>query len=132
RREGGLRVSRRDLVLLAVLASLGVFLNQVCFAYASRLATASTVALLFGTLPVFVALFSHFAGVERLKLRHWIAVAVSFSGVALVAAGASGGLSGHLGGVLLALATAATFAAYSVGIVPLMRRHSPYRMNATT
>jgi drug/metabolite transporter (DMT)-like permease len=132
RREGSLKVSRRDLLLLALLASVGVFLNQICFAYASRLATASTVALLFGTLPVFVALFSQFAGVERLRLRHWIAVAVSFSGVALVAAGASGRLSAHVGGVLLALATAATFAAFSVGIVPLLRRHSPYRINATT
>jgi drug/metabolite transporter (DMT)-like permease len=132
RRERRLRISRRDLGLLSLLAAVGIFLNQICIAYASRLITASTVALLFGTLPVFVALFSQLAGVERLRMRHWIAVAVSFSGVALVATGASGGLSTHVGGVLLALATAATFGAYSVGIVPLMRRHSPYLINAMT
>ena len=91
RREGGLRVSRRDFVLLALLGALGVFVNQICFAYASKLATASTVALLFGTLPVFVALFSQLAGVERLRLRHWIAVGVSFAGVALVATGRAAG-----------------------------------------
>jgi drug/metabolite transporter (DMT)-like permease len=132
RREGDLRVTRRDLALLVLLAAVGVFVNQISFAYASRLATAATVALLFGTLPVFVALFSHFAGVERFRLRHWVAVACSFSGVALVAVGQGGGISAHAGGVLLALATAATFAAYSVGVVPLMRRHSPYRINAMT
>jgi drug/metabolite transporter (DMT)-like permease len=132
RREGSLRVSRRDFFLLALLASVGVFLNQICFAYASRLATAATVALLFGTLPVFVALFSFVAGIERFRLRHWVAVAVSFCGVALVASGKSGGISAQLGGVLLALATAATFAAYSVGVVPLMRRHSPYQITAMT
>lgn len=131
RREGSLRVSRRDLGLLTVLAAAGVWLNQITFTYASRLEAAATVALLFGTLPVFVAFFSHFAGVERLRLRHWLAVAVSFSGVALVATGEGGGLSAHVGGVL-ALATAATFAAYSVGVVPLMRRHSPYRISTLT
>lgn len=132
RREGGLRVSRSDFVLLAALGVVGLWLNQTAFAYAARLAPATTIALLFGTLPAFVGLFSQLGGVERLRLRHWLGTAVSFSGVALVALGAGGGVSGHLGGVLLALATAATFAVYSVGVVPLMRRHSPYRINALT
>ena len=130
--EGSLKVSRRDFFRLALLASIGVFVNQVCFSYASRLASAATVALLFGTLPIFVALISSFAGLERFRLRHWIAVAVSFCGVALVASGKSGGISAQFGGVLLALATAATFAVYSVGVVPIMRRHSPYRIMAIT
>ena len=132
RREGSLRVSRRDLALLAVLASIGLWVNQVALTYAVRLTTASTVALLFGTLPVFVGLFSHAARVERLRARHWAATAVSFTGVALVALGGGGKLSAHVGGVLLALVTAASFAAYSVGVVPLMQRYSPYRISAVT
>src|SRR6185312_8286362 len=58
------------------------------------------------------------------------ATVISFSGVALVAAGASSGLSGDLGGVLLGLAASATWALYSAAMGPLMRRYSPYRISA--
>lgn len=132
RRERSLRVSRRDLLLLGALAAIGLWLNQIALVYAARLETAATVALCFGTLPIFVALMSQLAGVERLRPRQWLAIGVSFCGVALVAVGGGGQISGHLGGVLLALVTAASFATYSVGVVPLMRRHSPYRINAIT
>jgi len=55
---------------------------------------------------------------------------ISFSGVALVAAGASSGLSGDLGGILLGLVASATWALYSAAMGPLMRRYSPYRISA--
>ena len=44
--------------------------------------------------------------------------------------GSGGGISGDVTGDLLAVATAATWAAYSIVIVPLMRRYSPYRISA--
>ena len=52
-------------------------------------------------------------GLERLSRRFWIAAAISFAGVGLVALG-SGEVSGDRRGVLLGIATAATWAAYSV------------------
>ena len=54
---------------------------------------------------------------------------ISFSGVALVAAGSGKGLSADVKGDLLALLGAATWGAYSVAIAPLMRRYSPYRIS---
>jgi drug/metabolite transporter (DMT)-like permease len=57
---------------------------------------------------------------------------VSFVGVALVAAGTSGGVRASVGGILLALVTTLSFAAYSVAIVPAMRRHSPLVVNAAS
>lgn len=130
RRERSLGIGRADLPLFGVAALFGVLLNQVCYTYALRLTTASTVALVFGALPVLVALLAMGAGHERPRLVHWLATAISFGGVALVAAGAGGGLSGDLGGILLGLGAAATFGCYSVAITPLMRRYSPYRINA--
>jgi drug/metabolite transporter (DMT)-like permease len=62
--------------------------------------------------------------------RFWIAAGVSFGGVALIALGKSGGVSGSLEGDLLGVATAATWAAYTVMVAPLMRRYSPYRISA--
>jgi probable blue pigment (indigoidine) exporter len=85
---------------------------------------------MFGTLPIFVALVAWIFRLEHLHLRHWFATIVSFSGVALVAAGATGGLSGDLGGILLGLLASVTWAAYSVAMAPLMQRYSPYRISA--
>ena len=129
-REGSLRVRKADVWLLLAAAALGIWLNQLGFVYSIRLTTAATVALTFGTLPIFVALVSQLLGLERLHLRHWIATVISFSGVALVALGGAGGLRGDLGGILLALVAAVTWAAYSVAMGPLMRRYSPYRISA--
>jgi drug/metabolite transporter (DMT)-like permease len=129
-REHTLRVGRADVGLLVAAAALGIWLNQVSFSYSVRLTTASTVALVFGTLPIFVALISFAFRLERLRLRHWVATIISFAGVGLVAGGASTGLSGDLGGVLLGIAASATWAAYSVAMGPLMRRYSPYRISA--
>ncbi len=129
-REHTLRVRRDDVWLLLGAAALGIWMNQLAFSYSVRLTTAATVALVFGTLPIFVALVSSAFRVERLRIRHWAATVLSFAGVALVAAGAATGLTGDVGGILLALVAASTWAAYSVAMGPLMRRYSPYRISA--
>jgi drug/metabolite transporter (DMT)-like permease len=129
-REGSLVVRRADVLLMTGAAASGIWLNQLSFVYAVKLTTAATVALMFGTLPIFVALLAQALGQERLHLRHWFATVISFSGVALVAAGAPSGIGGDLGGILLGLLAALTWAAYSVAMGPLMRRYSPYRISA--
>jgi drug/metabolite transporter (DMT)-like permease len=127
--EGSLRLSRRDLPI-SVFCTLVLFANQLSFVYALRFTTATTVALIFGTLPIFTALFARGSGVEHLPIRFWIAAGLSFAGVALVALGSGGKLSSNLKGDLLALSGSATWAAYSVAIGPLMRRYSPFRLSA--
>jgi drug/metabolite transporter (DMT)-like permease len=95
-----------------------------------KFTTATTVALLFGTLPIFTALFARGSGVEHLSLSFWLAAVLSFAGVALVALGSGGDLSANLKGDALAVLGSATWAAYSVAISPLMRRYSPFRLSA--
>jgi drug/metabolite transporter (DMT)-like permease len=131
--ERSLRVQSRRGWLLLGTAILVLSVNQVCFVYALKFTTATTVALVLGSTPIFAALFSAVAGVERITSRVFIAAVASFGGVALVAVGAEGGatrLSADLKGVLLALGMSATWAAYSVALAPLMRRYSPYRISA--
>jgi drug/metabolite transporter (DMT)-like permease len=128
-RERSFRIRTSDATLVA-LAALMIFLNQLSFVYSIDLTSASTVALLLGVTPIFVALFATAAGLERVTGTFWIAAAISFVGVGLVAAGASGGFSGDIWGDLIAVCTAATWAAYSVAIAPLMRRYSPFRISA--
>jgi drug/metabolite transporter (DMT)-like permease len=128
-RERSLRIERRDLPLVAGAIVL-LFLNQIGFVFALDLTTATTVALLFGTLPIFTALIARVVGMERLSSRFWIAAVLSFGGVALVTVGSGNSLSANLDGDLLAIMSAATWGGYSVALAPLMRRYSPYRLSA--
>jgi len=127
--ERALRVARRDLPLI-VGAAVAIWVNQLAFVYALKTTTASVVALVLGSTPIFAALLGLIFQTERLSLRFWLGSLISFLGVALVAAGSGGELSGGLGGILLAIATAATWTVYSMAIVPLMGRYSPARISA--
>lgn len=69
-------------------------------------------------------------GTEHPSRRFWLGALVSSVGVALVAIGAAGDVSGGPVGILLGISTAATWALYSVAVAPLMRTYSPYRISA--
>lgn len=127
--EGSLRIQMRDLPLFGA-AALAIFLNQVAFVYAVKTTTASVVAVILGATPIFAALLGLAFRTESVSGRFWLGAAISFAGVGSVAAGAGGQLSGNLGGVLLGVCTAATWAAYSVAITPLMQRYSAQKVSA--
>jgi drug/metabolite transporter (DMT)-like permease len=127
--ERTLRVERRHVPVLALVAGT-LWLNQLSFVFALDLTTASTIGLLLGAIPIFAALFGLALGTERPTPRFWLAALVSAVGVGFVAVGAGGELAGNLGGILLGLSTAASWAAYSVIVGPLMRTYSPSRMSA--
>lgn len=127
--ERRLLIARRDLGHV-VLAALFIFLNQLAFVYALDTTSASTIALVLGATPAFAALIGLALGLERMSRRFWLASLVSFGGVCLVALGAGGEVEGGLTGVLLGVATAATWAGYSVAAAPLMQRYSASRISA--
>jgi drug/metabolite transporter (DMT)-like permease len=129
RRERSFRIAWPD-VRLVVLAAALIYVNQLSFVSAVHLTSASTVGLVLGTVPIFVGIFATLVGLERPGRAFWIAAAVSFFGVGLIAAGAGGAVSSGLLGNALAVATAATWAGYSVAIAPLLRRYTPFRVSA--
>lgn len=128
--ERTLRLERRDLGLVALAAFL-LWLNQLAFVFALDTTSASTIALLLGATPAFAALIGLALGLERMSRRFWAASVVSFAGVGLVAVGSGGsGVDASARGILLGIATAATWAGYSVAIAPLMARYSASRISA--
>jgi drug/metabolite transporter (DMT)-like permease len=128
--EGSLRVRGRRSLQLVGVASVLLLINQVAFVYALKLGSATTVALILGMTPIFAAIIASLVGLEQLTGRFWVATLIGFVGVALVALGSGGDLSSDLGGDLLAIVLAVSWAAYSVTIAPLMRSYSPYRISA--
>lgn len=127
--ERSLHIARRDVLLVGAAAGT-VVLNQLAFVYALKTTTASVVGLILGATPIFAALFGLLLRTELLRSQFWVGAAVSFLGVGLVALGSGSELSGDLGGILLGMATAATWAVYAVIVTPLMRRYSPTRISA--
>jgi drug/metabolite transporter (DMT)-like permease len=127
--ERALRIELRQLPLVVV-AALALWLNQVSFVLALDVATATTIGLLLGAIPIFTALLGLALGTESLTQRFWLGAAVSAVGVAFVALGSGGDVSGGYQGVLLGLSTCATWAVYSVAAAPLMQTYSPMRVSA--
>jgi drug/metabolite transporter (DMT)-like permease len=127
--ERSLRLPRRDFAIAASAAAV-VFVNQVAFVYALERSTASVLGLLLGATPIFAALFGLAARLETLPRRFWVGALLSFCGVALVALGSGGDFSGDLVGVALGVVTAASWAAYSILVTPLMRRRSATHISA--
>jgi drug/metabolite transporter (DMT)-like permease len=115
---------------VCVLAAVVLWLNQLAFVLALDATTAATIGLLLGAIPIFAAIFGLALGRERLTGRFWVAAVISFVGVALVAVGSGGDVSGGYEGILLGLATSATWAAYSVAVAPLMASYSALRVSA--
>jgi drug/metabolite transporter (DMT)-like permease len=127
--EGGIRASRADVLRLTGLGLVGVTLTQLANVYSLHFAPASTVSIVFGLMPVIMALVGGLAGIDRLTGLQWLGVAASCMGVALIAIG-RGDVGGDLVGILLAVCTVTGFSVYSVLLVPIARRTSPLTVNA--
>jgi drug/metabolite transporter (DMT)-like permease len=127
-RERTFRIRLRDLRLV-LLAALFIYVNQLCFVYSVDKTSAATVTLFLGTTPIFMGLLTLLVGLERHGRAFWFAALTSLVGVGFVASG-SGGFSGRLAGDTLGITTAATWAAYSVLVAPMMKRYSPFRISS--
>jgi drug/metabolite transporter (DMT)-like permease len=128
--EGTVRIARAHVPLILV-AGATLYLNQIGFVYAVKTTSASVVALILAAIPIFAALIGLALRTEHLTRRFWIGAVISFVGVGLVVLGTGGAEMRHdRAGVLLGIVAAATWAAYSVVIAPLMRIYSPARISA--
>lgn len=82
---GRLRITRRELPLLAAYGVFGVAFTQ-CFYFIAIERLPVSIALLFEyTAPVLVALWARFVMHEHVRSRVWVALALALSGLALVA-----------------------------------------------
>lgn len=130
-KEGTLKVALRHLPLLIGAGLMGIFLNQVLFVYALSNTTSSEVSLLMAATPSFATLFAWLVGQEKIKLNYWLSLPLAAAGVGLIILTAPGAkLGGNLLGDSLALATAASWAAYTVLVRPLLKHYSASLISA--
>jgi len=121
------RIGRRDLALLALLGVLGNTLYQMIFISGIARTTAANASLVMSSCPMLVALLGTALGHDRLPLAAWGGVALAVGGLVLVLAAGSRNefVTGNLAGDLLILASAATWAAYTVLASGVMARTAP-------
>jgi drug/metabolite transporter (DMT)-like permease len=104
------RLTRRQLLVMAVLGVFGVALLQATYAFALSLMPVGITLLLEYTAVLMVALFAFFVFREKVKARLWIAIALVLAGLAVVSKVWDSSLDPL--GVLFAMIAAVTLAFY--------------------
>src|ERR1044071_9035822 len=69
-RERSLRIARRDVGAILLLAVVGIFINQVAVIYAVQKAGAANIGMLMASAPIIAALLARRLGHERIGARH--------------------------------------------------------------
>lgn len=121
-RGEGFRLTRRETAWVAALGALFGVSSLTFFASFTVMDSGLACALLF-VYPAMVAAIMALGFGERLGVGRTVALAGGLAGVALLAQGGEGGVSG--GGVALVMASALTYALYIVGL-----NHARLRLSA--
>ncbi|MDP2300772.1 MAG: DMT family transporter [Coriobacteriia bacterium] len=115
----------RDLPRIALAGAFGITIYHVALNFGELTVSAGAASLIIASGPVFTALMAvAFLG-ERLTLRGWTGIGVSFAGVALITLGEGTGGLHFEPGALLILVSAVVTAAYFVVSKPLLTRYRP-------
>jgi drug/metabolite transporter (DMT)-like permease len=133
--EGDLHIQPGDWSRLALVGLIGHTTYQLFFIIGLDHTQAGHSSLMLGLTPVFVALIGLALGIERVGVRVWSGICLSFAGIVLITSGSNDGI--HLGeptllGDLLTIAATFCWASYTVLAKPLLGRYSPIKFTALT
>ena len=131
--ERDLSIPRRDWGQLLVLGFLSSCLYQFLYIHGQARTGAGNASLILSTVPIFVALIGRVLNLEKLLLRCWIGIVLSFAGISLLILGGNSSLamsSETVRGDLLVLGATITWALYTVLSKPLMQRSSALKATA--
>ncbi|HLN12691.1 MAG TPA: DMT family transporter [bacterium] len=132
-RRESLRIDPRDWGRVAVVAGVGIVLQQITFINGLPLTTAGHSALINGLSPSMVAVTAAVLGLERISRLTWSGVGLSVVGLALVSRPDAGTLPPTAAwGDLLTLGSAACWVAYTLVSRPLAERYPPWSLSAVT
>ncbi len=131
RLRGALRLERRDRAFFALLAVLGVVLNQELFIHGLAHTTATNAVVLGSTIPVFTALTAIVLRYEPVSPVRLLGIAVAFAGcVILVGPDELSLSSSHLLGSGMILVNAACYGIYLAIARKVSGRYDPFTILA--
>lgn len=127
--------ARRDAVALLALGIIGNGLYQLCFVFGVSRTRVADAVLIVASAPAIIALISRMRGVERLRARVIVGIAITIVGVAIVMIGSATQASAQQGtllGTALVCAGVIFWSVYTVGVQPYTVRVDPVQINALT
>jgi drug/metabolite transporter (DMT)-like permease len=114
---------KQDLGAIALIGFLGITAYHLLLNYGELSVTAGAASLLVNTAPIFTALLAiAFLG-ERLSLRRWVGIAISFTGVVLITGGEAKGLSFDFGALLIVI-SAICISLYMILQKPYLKKYT--------
>jgi drug/metabolite transporter (DMT)-like permease len=113
--------------LLGNLIYQGLFIIGIDYTYAAN------AAVMLGTIPIWVALFSHFFHLERMNLYKTLGVIAAFAGIIFIVSGGSESFS--LGsdtfiGDITIIAAAVVWGGYTILSKSFLKRYTPIQFSA--
>jgi drug/metabolite transporter (DMT)-like permease len=130
--KGGYKpVPLRDVPALFALGLLGNTAYQLFFIFGLNLTHSANASVMLGTIPVWVALVSHFFFDEKMTRGRFFGVSLTFGGILLILTGSGKELSfgsGTLYGDMLTLASALVFGTYTVLSKDFLKRYPPLQL----
>lgn len=130
-----IRIPKKDwwpLIGMGILANLvyqGLFIVGIDYTYSAN------VAVMMGTIPIWVALISHLFSDEKMNLVKTIGVVLAFGGVVFIILGGSNELdfgSNTFTGDMLIVAAAIVWGAYTVMARSFLKRYTALQFSAVT
>ncbi len=130
--KGGFKpVPWKDVPALFALGLLGNTAYQLFFIFGLNLTHSANASVMLGTIPVWVALVSHFFFDEKMTRFRTIGVSLTFGGIILILTGSGKELSfgsGTLYGDMLTLGSALVFGTYTVLSKDFLKRYAPLQL----
>ena len=114
----------RDVPGIALTGFLGFSFYNVALNAGEQRIPAGTASLIIASAPVFVALMAGAFYKERLRLRSWLGILLSFVGVAVISVKPQAGLRISFDAVIV-LAAAVAQAAYTASQKPFLKKYTP-------
>jgi drug/metabolite transporter (DMT)-like permease len=121
--------ARRDLPGLALIGAVGIAFYNLALNYGQMSIPAGTASLLIASTPVWLALLAGVVLRERLTMRGWLGIGLSFGGVTAITLGTRSTL-GIDPRALVVLSAALASALYSLGQRRYLARYSPLQCTA--
>ncbi len=121
----------RDVPSIGLLGVVGICGYHLALNFGEKTVTAGAASLIIASTPAFTALIASRVLAERMNIRKWFGIAVSFAGILLITFG-EGGSFRLESGALLVLAAALSTSAYNVLQKRVIDRYTPVQFATFT
>jgi drug/metabolite transporter (DMT)-like permease len=120
-----IRLPRRtDLPLIIVGSLIGITVYHISLAYGEQTVTAASASFIIGAVPIFTAILATLTLKERLGIRQWAGIGISFLGIGLISLGEAGHLKLETGALIILLAAVCT-SIYFIIQKRLLKQYTP-------